>query len=412
MYISLLEKLPVSLSPESRFFLLRLIGLERDGIAPLGVSIKLLARQYGVTEKVVSAAIKELASHGLVVKTLQQGAKGRPANVHAFSETMTKMVHDAWVQSTDHLHRQILQLLIDGRLAKGVDENVLLNNAQRLFLVILLFNANEAGVVDSLSFNRLSKLTGMTRERLKSQLNRLMTLGYIEKYTVGVSCSKIFGRRPGVFFLNISADCYGKYGRPVQACKLQYFCPDDRNVRSVASLVFSAIIDSASNHGCPTQDVLREVSRSTYVSIPKEYMTSLGFIGQTPVDDRVVAYFQYVIFKYAGFWIEQKFPKMNFMNLAVLKEHPSTVFLQPIIDDISPASKHVVGAANSGDIGRLAHLVLYISGQYAKAINKYFVDQELDVASKRIVVLPSETINEERCIRLRLISTQDTSCQA
>ena len=286
-----------------------------------------------------------------------------------------------------------------------MDGNVKINSAQRLFLIILLFHANQAGVVDSLSFNRLSKLSGMTRERLKSQLNRLMALGYIENYTAGVACSSIFGRRPGIFFLNISTDCYGKYGRQVQACILPYLCPEGESVLSIAAQVFDAIVDSAS---VPDHSIQRAVGfgdGKTVLSVPYYHMRNLEFITHTPLDNRVIAYFRHVIYKYAGFWVDRDFGVMNLMSPGAIDDHRCNELMQPIILDIRPASKHV----ETDDMKRLARLVLYISGQYAKIIKRFCEAKMLDLASKRVLILPSGTVNEERELRFWLIADLDTS---
>ena len=85
----------------------------------------------------------------------------------------------------------------------GEQRSKMLSPATYWLLVVLLAHAEELGIVRGMSYGQLQAVTGMSRERLKSQLAKLKKLGLIARHHPGI-LSKGGARMRSVYVLNLA----------------------------------------------------------------------------------------------------------------------------------------------------------------------------------------------------------------
>lgn len=79
-----------------------------------------------------------------------------------------------------------------------------------LLLALFLLFADEYGVVDSLSKNKLRKLTGYTQSQLNYQVDLLIESGLIMTRSIGSSKTKLVGRTKSIYLVRLEHEFFGK----------------------------------------------------------------------------------------------------------------------------------------------------------------------------------------------------------
>lgn len=215
--------------PEARFvFELLAARAVRAASDAEGYRAEALAKQFRLSQKLVSDALGDLVRLGLVVRERSlPGGKGRPAIISALSP---KVVQTLKVSGPVYgIHAELLECLLSGvpietelpglqsRPAKqrmtvtkagrpappGASKQLSVCN--RLLFATLLVRADHCGVVSGVGGPELRKLTGFDEASLKHRLRRLMDLGLIRRSVPGIS-SSIFARArvSSTYFLNLN----------------------------------------------------------------------------------------------------------------------------------------------------------------------------------------------------------------
>ncbi len=92
---------------------------------------------------------------------------------------------------------------VRGRAARRTRQVGRLSNVNRLIMAVLLCRADRLGVVRTLGHSELSKLTGLTSERLSNRVKTLLTGGLIRAHVPGTTSSALFGPTKSFYFLNL-----------------------------------------------------------------------------------------------------------------------------------------------------------------------------------------------------------------
>ncbi|SDV01002.1 hypothetical protein [Pseudomonas mucidolens] len=215
--------------PEIRFvFELLAADAARTAGDAEGYRAEALAKQFRLSQKLVSDALGDLVRLGLVVRerSLSEG-KGRPAITYALSPMVVQTLKASG--PVYGIHTELLECLLSGapietevpglqsRPAKqritvtkagrpappGASKQLSVCN--RLLFATLLARADHCGVVSGAGGPELRKLTGFDEASLKHRLRRLMDLGLIRRCVPGVS-SSIFARArvSSTYFLNLN----------------------------------------------------------------------------------------------------------------------------------------------------------------------------------------------------------------
>lgn len=197
-----------------------------------GVRSMLLAKQLHIVEGTITAALGELVAAGLM-RRIESAAtgKGRPKVSYQIAPQIQALLSQQ--QNSEPFHSEHLQRIFSGAdfpaeilgvQAKpqnnrpAVTKNgrpappgarSRLSSCNRLLLGALLANADEFGVVASLSSQELRGLTGLDAESLSHRLRRLRGMGLIRSYVPGVTSSIFCIKKVcSTFFLNLNHPGY------------------------------------------------------------------------------------------------------------------------------------------------------------------------------------------------------------
>lgn len=205
---------------ETRFFILKLCGLFNSGEDILWQT-KDLSKQCGVTNNVVTSSLQQLyESEYLEKSNMSENKKGRPKCHYLFTNKLKNLA--AEIQNTEvstYVKSIIDTILIVGR----EDQHYELRVSNRLLLCVLVVNSYGYGAVNNLSTTDISKLTGMSKDRVRSQIKKLIELGYISRYTPGVSLSNIFGKKNSTYFLALRERFSLLIGNKTESFRLDHF---------------------------------------------------------------------------------------------------------------------------------------------------------------------------------------------
>lgn len=193
--------------PEVKYFLIKIIhcyGVD----TPVDQPQVELAIELGVSRNVVGTALKYLADGQYLEQERFVDKGGASKGRYRVSGKLQQKLRNA----ADHevFHGPLIDHLLEPDVSrKKINKRHQLMLSHRLLLIVLLGKANRRGVVEGMGMSELGGLTGMSGERLRSQISKLKDLGYLRFHVPGATGKRLFGHIPGMFFLNLSHDSYG-----------------------------------------------------------------------------------------------------------------------------------------------------------------------------------------------------------
>jgi DNA-binding MarR family transcriptional regulator len=188
------------LSLGSRFVFVRFIQLYGMDTTQ-ALSVLELAKAVGVTDRVASAAIKQLIASGLLSRTAAERKRGRPFNSYSCASAVLAKKLDLGARDLQNaLHEPLAANLLSGaaRKKKG---GLLTGN--RLLLAVLLVYADEFGVVRGLGRRDISEMTGLKGTLIGPRIEKLLKDGFIRAYVPGSSSSGLFKPMKSAYYLNL-----------------------------------------------------------------------------------------------------------------------------------------------------------------------------------------------------------------
>lgn len=213
MYLDALQKEPLkNAGPEERYLLLKLM-LECKHKRTVRGRSSVLAENFKVSSRAATRLFQILEKEDCMTsQVLSSGWKGRPYTEWSLGETFSKKFLGPSSRHRYQLNR-VEQLLTSPTHKKkrgsGITPDLsLFKQTAKLLLIVLLLSADPYGVVRGLGLSQLGKLTGMKKSRVQSQLDVLLTQGYIHSLFPGITSTHLFGRVESVYFLNLRHDCY------------------------------------------------------------------------------------------------------------------------------------------------------------------------------------------------------------
>jgi hypothetical protein len=222
-----------NLSPEARYFLVRMLYFY--GLTP----VDLKSQNLGISDTVFKHAKTILVRNKYLEKNPSTkpsvSLRGRPKEAFVIrpkwqrrQNTFTSEVKSG-LMGLSHYKHLIHALLFEneknqsfpiltqaGRLKTGLSESDrkqfssamialkknTLSPANRILLATLYVRADACGVVRDLGSADLLRLTGMRRERLDAQFDKLKRMGYLLERVAGMTGAYALGRVESVFYLN------------------------------------------------------------------------------------------------------------------------------------------------------------------------------------------------------------------
>jgi hypothetical protein len=221
---------------EAKYFLVQLLR-DRHWLGLSKQDVEYWVSRFGMTARAVGLAIRELSAAGYIYpKVIASGKRGKPARAMEVCGSVNDLLamSDGTQKNKNNRahdlppppplwHGELIDQLLEPDLVKGFDAPRFGSNgraavmaakrhklglAGRLLLAVLLRFADEYGVVRCLGRSELSRLTGMSKERLSSQLDCLQKEGYLYAVVAGVSTSGLIRVGKGAFFLNLKHSAY------------------------------------------------------------------------------------------------------------------------------------------------------------------------------------------------------------
>ena len=191
------------ISPEAKFVLVRLVQLYGLGES-ITIGVKELAKVSGATDRVVSSALSELVAEDLLICTPIVIGRGRPKSEYRASSKLARLLEN-WNETSNVINRS----RIDHLLRAATEERKgSLSVCNRLLLSTLLLYADQFGIVREVGVSKLSKVTGLNRERIKAQVHKLIALRVMRGVIPGITMSVILGVSKSVYFINFNHDVF------------------------------------------------------------------------------------------------------------------------------------------------------------------------------------------------------------
>lgn len=205
------------LQPETKYFLVRFI--QCFGVTdPVYLGVKDLAKQVGVTDRQVSAALDALVDAAIMIRSSIPNERGRPVRSHKVATTFLEELKQLPVP-LGVMHEAVIERLMVhvGPVAVQGEEwgvslaqlrarkkSGSLNRVNRLLMAVLLCGADRFGVVRNLGTVQICKATGLSKEKLRSRLKTLMAQELIRSYLPGLSSPVLSVKRKSVYYLNLN----------------------------------------------------------------------------------------------------------------------------------------------------------------------------------------------------------------
>lgn len=190
------------ISPEAKFVLVRLVQLYGVGES-ITIGVKELAKVSGATDRVVSSALSELVAEDLLICTPIVIGRGRPKSEYRASSKLARLLEN-WNETSNVINRS----RIDHLLHAAEERKGSLSVCNRLLLSTLLLYADQFGIVREVGVSKLSKVTGLNRERIKAQVHKLIALRVMRGVIPGVTMSVVLGVSKSVYFINFNHDVF------------------------------------------------------------------------------------------------------------------------------------------------------------------------------------------------------------
>ncbi len=216
------------LTPEAKYLLIRILFLY--GNTTLTLSTKEVVKQFGISDAVFRKArgllldlgyLKDTKSDPEFVRTV-----GRPRVKIQLTQLLFDDLDGMNVKSRCLDHDPRLESLlfwgVGNDFLRSINKKKIKSESQavqssghtftaatRILLAVLYLHADVCGAVRNLGLVEVSKFTGMSSDRLESQLGIIEDMGYLLGRVSGITYSQIFGHAKGIFFLNVCSDNLG-----------------------------------------------------------------------------------------------------------------------------------------------------------------------------------------------------------
>jgi len=197
--------LALNVPTEAKYFLavfLREFGCEGHASLKAQELSKVLELNCSTAKKNIDLLVDE----GLLNREKIKHAKGgRPSYKYRSSEQLNQ--HLTQIDNSESVHHQetLIGKVLSKNFSKGKKNNKsVLKPPAKVLLAALLLRANKRGIVKELEKGDLEQLSGMSKERLKSQIRLLAKTEYLNLYIHGMVNNPIFGSTKSIYILNFA----------------------------------------------------------------------------------------------------------------------------------------------------------------------------------------------------------------
>lgn len=217
------------LTPETRWLLMRwalVIGLDKSTEYTLQNLFTRLGLTYAQGRRawdVLTDKKGENQERFVKIERLPSKGPGRPASRYRLSAKLVNSLEASLTPACQHYAEEIATLAKTTRLsATGKKADLEENRSRRRtgltlpnrwLLMVLLAHADSPGIVTRLSVSAIHRLTGMSRYRITSQLNKLSDLGIIAHHQPGRYSPQASARKTSIYLLDLAHPSFGTFKR-------------------------------------------------------------------------------------------------------------------------------------------------------------------------------------------------------
>lgn len=249
------EYSPITLSPQARWLLLKLIAeLNVGDTIP---SIKNMVKVFHVNEKKIKECIAELEDHGILI----QAVDGLTSNKKSFIDydlflscmnakkikplTLEKWFHQ--IARADNFPLiGLFQHLVESRLKDFYRHHLqhmsstlsgILDFKSALVLMVLVRNSNQFGIINQCGIHEIKHKTGISKDAIFRCIKTLEIQGVIRARVDGVLSSKILRVSNPFYMLNLSHELWQEKATYGRYFIIQYPEPHHFEVELIAGLL-------------------------------------------------------------------------------------------------------------------------------------------------------------------------------
>lgn len=202
LIINLLRIKLQGVSPEAKFFIVRLYHLSGCGVKIIKEeSVDVLVKKLSVSLKSALEGIRFLEVNGFIVKKKNWLRKEKLSNIeYEFTSEFTAMIDS---ESAGDIAVEICEWMAALLMSSQLN-NLSKRAAVKLFLLTLLAHADKFGVVRNLSIKDFNELIGrFSSDRHRSQLTVLKGADFVSEYSGGMSGGILLGKQKSEYLVNI-----------------------------------------------------------------------------------------------------------------------------------------------------------------------------------------------------------------
>ncbi|MEQ1089118.1 hypothetical protein [Acinetobacter seifertii] len=246
---------PITLSPQARWLLLKLIAELKVGDAI--PSIKNMAKKFHINEKKIKECIAELEDCGILIQAVNGLTSDKKSYIDydLFLSCMNvkrkkPLTLEKWVHQTARADNfpliGLFQHLIESRLNDFYMHHLqhtsstlsgILDFKSALVLMVLVRDSNQFGITNQCGIRKIKHKTGLSKDAIFRCIKTLEIQGVIRRRVDGVLFSKILRASNPFYILNLSHEIWQEketYGRYFI---IQYPQPHDFEVELIVSLL-------------------------------------------------------------------------------------------------------------------------------------------------------------------------------
>lgn len=166
-----------------------------------------LSKTLGLNSSTAKKSIDLLVDKGFLHREkIKHATGGRPSYKYTSSEQLNQHLTQLDNLENDcHYEVLIGKVLSKSFSMRKKDNQSVLKPPAKVLLAALLLRANKLGVVKNLKKADLEELTGMSKERLKSQIRLLSKTKYLSLYIHGMASTPIFGSTKSIYRLDLES---------------------------------------------------------------------------------------------------------------------------------------------------------------------------------------------------------------
>lgn len=217
------------LTPEGRWLVMQwasLIGLDQSVECSLQSLFARLGLTYAQGRRawdVLTGKQGEERERFVDIERLPTQGPGRPVSRYRLSAKLVKELADTPAPACEQHAEEIVALARTTRLSTSDEKTDLLEGGRlrgtcltlpnRWLLMVLLAHADSPGIVTRLSVSAIHRLTGMSRYRITSQLNKLSDMGIIAHHQPGRYSPQASARKTSIYLLDLAHPLLGTFKR-------------------------------------------------------------------------------------------------------------------------------------------------------------------------------------------------------